>query len=167
MNWPIQIAAALIPLVMGFIWYNPKVFGTVWMKASGMTEEKAKGANMPLVLGLSFVFALIFSFAYSIFANHWNAFQAFFRSVADHGMGVDPTSAFGAELKGYIDAYGERYHSWSHGLAHGILMSVVMLLPVIVTNALFERRSFAYIIITWGYWTVTMTLMFMVLAQWG
>ncbi|MBL0128844.1 MAG: DUF1761 domain-containing protein [Flavobacteriales bacterium] len=167
MNWPIQIAATLIPMVMGFIWYNPKVFGKAWMTASGMTEEKAKSTNMPLVFGVSFVMALLFSFAYPFFANHWNAFQAFFRSVPEHGMGIDPTTAFGAELKGYIDGYGERYHSWTHGLAHGTIMSVVILLPVMVTNALFERKSFKYMMINWGYWAVTMTLMFMVLAQWS
>ena len=42
-----------------------------------------------------------------------------------------------------------------------------MVLPVIVTNALFERKSFKYMLVNWGYWAVTMALMFMVVAQWG
>ena len=48
-NWYILPLAALIPMVVAMVWYNPKVFGNAWMKAAGMTEEKAKGANMFLV----------------------------------------------------------------------------------------------------------------------
>lgn len=44
-NFLALLVAAISTLVVGFIWYNPKVFGTIWMKESGMTEEKMKGAN--------------------------------------------------------------------------------------------------------------------------
>lgn len=40
----ILLLAALVPLAVGNIWYNPKIgFGKAWLKASDMTEEKAKG----------------------------------------------------------------------------------------------------------------------------
>lgn len=48
MNFPAILVAALIPMVIGFIWFNTKVFGTTWMKASCMTQEKAEGANTEL-----------------------------------------------------------------------------------------------------------------------
>ncbi len=166
-NWLVQIGAALVPMIIGFIWYHPKVFGTAWMDAAGMTEDKVKSGNMAVIFGVSFIFAFLLSFAYGAFADHWNAFQAFFRSVPEHGMGIDPTTPFGSELKGYIDAYGERYSSWTHGLAHGTIMSIMLILPIMVTNALFERKGFKYIIINWGYWAVTLTTMFMVVAQFG
>ncbi|MBK8339388.1 MAG: DUF1761 domain-containing protein [Flavobacteriales bacterium] len=166
-NWLVQIGAALIPLVMGFIWYHPKVLGTAWMKAAGLTAEKMNAANMPVVFGLTFLFSLLLSFTYGGFADHWVSFQAFFRPVADHGIGVDPATPFGTELKGLIDAYGERYNTWRHGAVHGLIMSIMFILPVMAINAMFERKSFKYILINWGYWAVTIMLMFMVLAQWG
>jgi len=44
--------AALVPTIIGFIWYNPKVFGTAWMASAGLTMETAmKGFNMPLYSG--------------------------------------------------------------------------------------------------------------------
>ena len=58
-NLLIFALAALVPLIMGFIWYNPKVFGTVWMETSGLTEEKIKGANMPLVFILCYIFSFM------------------------------------------------------------------------------------------------------------
>ena len=56
------LAAALSTFIVGFIWYHPKVFGTVWMKAEGLTEEQLKNGNMAKIFGLSFVFAFIASF---------------------------------------------------------------------------------------------------------
>ena len=54
-NFLVAALAALVPLVMGFIWYNPKTFGNPWMKAAEVTEEKMKGANMPLMFGLTYL----------------------------------------------------------------------------------------------------------------
>ena len=46
--------AAIVPLIVGSIWYNPKVFGSAWMNVNGFNEEKLKeGFNMPLVFVLS------------------------------------------------------------------------------------------------------------------
>ncbi len=56
------VLGGVAALVMGFIWYHPKVFGTAWMAATGMTEEKAKEANMAKTFGISFVVACILAF---------------------------------------------------------------------------------------------------------
>ncbi|MBB1489822.1 DUF1761 domain-containing protein, partial [Oceanospirillum sp. D5] len=58
-NFLAILVAAISALVVGFVWYNPKVFGTVWMKAADMTEEKMKGANMGKIFGMALVFALL------------------------------------------------------------------------------------------------------------
>jgi hypothetical protein len=47
-----QLVAALVPMLIGFIWYNPKVLGNVWMKAADMTDEKVKGGNVPVIFGV-------------------------------------------------------------------------------------------------------------------
>lgn len=166
-NIVVHLIAALVPMIIGFIWYNPKFLGNAWMTAAGMTEEKVKTGNMPLIFGLSFVLSIVLSFTYTMMMDHHFAFQAFFRPVVDHGLGVDPTSPFGSELKGLIDGYGERYSSWSHGLAHSFLVSIFVLIPIMGTNALFERRSFKYFLINWGYWAITIAVMYMIIAQFG
>lgn len=53
-NMLLAAATALIPLLIGFVWYNPKVFGTAWMKEAGVTMEDGKKMNMPLVFGLTY-----------------------------------------------------------------------------------------------------------------
>ena len=54
-NWLAIIVASIIPLVTGFIWYNPKVFGTVWMKETGMTSEKAEKSNPAKTFGVAVI----------------------------------------------------------------------------------------------------------------
>jgi len=38
-HYYIIFIAGLIPLMIGFVWYNPKVFGNAWMKSINVTEE--------------------------------------------------------------------------------------------------------------------------------
>ena len=37
-NFLAILVAAIAPLVLGFLWYNPKLFGNVWMREAEMTE---------------------------------------------------------------------------------------------------------------------------------
>jgi hypothetical protein len=41
-NWLSLFVTALVPLVIGFVWYSKGVFGNAWMQAAGVTEESAK-----------------------------------------------------------------------------------------------------------------------------
>jgi hypothetical protein len=77
-NYLAVLVAALVPLVMGFIWYNPKVLGNAWMKAAGLDEEKLKGANMAVIFGLSFVFSFLLAFFSQMLVIHQLHIAAFF-----------------------------------------------------------------------------------------
>jgi hypothetical protein len=63
--------AAVAALVIGAIWYNPKIgFGNLWLRESGMTEEKMKSGNMLIIFGLSLVFAAMLAGLLMQFTNH-------------------------------------------------------------------------------------------------
>ena len=62
-NFLAILAAAVSALVVGFIWYSPKVFGNAWMKAADMTEEQVKGGNMAKIFGLALLFAILLAFS--------------------------------------------------------------------------------------------------------
>jgi hypothetical protein len=61
-NWLSIIISALIPMVMGFAWYHKALLGKPWMELTGITEEKAKEANMGMVFGVSIVMSLLLTF---------------------------------------------------------------------------------------------------------
>jgi hypothetical protein len=155
MNFLVIAAAALIPMVVGFIWYNPMIFGRAWMEASGMTEEKAKSMNMPLILALSFVL----SFMLAIPINFMTIHQFSLGSLVMGPELQDPNSETSLWLKDAMAKYGHNYRTFKHGVFHGLVGGLFFVLPILGTGALFERKSFKYVAINVGYWMLTIALM--------
>ena len=65
-SWLAIIVAAFVTFLLGGLWYGP-LFGKPWMRASGVTEERARQGNMPLIFGLSFVLQLLAAFSLDMF----------------------------------------------------------------------------------------------------
>ena len=61
------LAAGISSMVLGALWYSPVLFGKAWSAASGVTEEKARSANMGKTMGTAFVLALIGAFVFAMF----------------------------------------------------------------------------------------------------
>ena len=121
------IVGALIPMIMGFIYYHPKVFGNAWMSTIGMTPESAKKGNMGVIFGVSLLMSILLSWFLLIF--------------------VDGPGQEGA------------YDSFKHGAFHGFELGLLVAMPIMVTNSLFEQKNFKYMAINLGYWLITLTLM--------
>ncbi|TXG37197.1 DUF1761 domain-containing protein [Seonamhaeicola maritimus] len=156
MNFLAILVAAVSALVVGFIWYNPKVFGNAWMQAAEMTEDKMKGANMAKIFILAFIFAVLLSMSLMPIVNH--QIGAF--SLAQGELGVLPSyDAFMAD-------YGNEFRTFKHGAFHGVIAGIFIALPILGTNALFERKSAKYIFINTGYWIVTMAVMGAIICGW-
>jgi hypothetical protein len=163
-NFIAVLVAAFVPMVMGFIWYNPKVMGTAWAREAGMTEEKMKSANMPLVFGLSFVFAFMLSFVIQFSVIH----QFHLGSMLQHHQKEleDTSSGLGAIYHNLMLQYGSEFRTFKHGMLHGFITALFMILPVIATNAMFERKSWRYIWINFGYWSITFMVMGGIVCAW-
>ncbi len=56
-NYFAVVAATLSTMIVGTIWYSPKVFGTTWMRLTGVTPGDGKSAVGPILatLVVSFV----------------------------------------------------------------------------------------------------------------
>jgi len=156
-NFLILVLATLVPLAIGFIWYNPKFgFGKAWMKATGMTEENAKGANMGLVFGLTTLFSFFIAFIMQSIVIHQFGTFGLLSQQPDFS---DPNSESALMWKRFLELYGNSYRTFKHGAFHGTLTGIFFVLPIIGINALFERRGFKYIAINAGYFTVCLALM--------
>ena len=163
-NMLIVLLAALIPMIVGFIYYNPKLLGTAWMNASGMTEEKVQSGNMAKMLGLSFVCAFLFSFFLFGFVVHQTDVYSLFAS--ESGFGTDGSAVMN-RLDQLMLEFGDRFRTFGHGSFHGALIGILFVTPILGTIALFEQKSFKYVAINAGYWIITLSLMGGVLCQWG
>ncbi len=156
MNFIVILVTALVPMVMGFIWYNPKTLGTAWMQAAGVTEEKMKGANMGVVFGLSFLFSVMLAMAVNTLVIHQNHLYSIL--LNEPGFG-DPNSELGMYITSFMEKYGNNFRTFKHGALHGFLGGLFFAFPILATNAMFERKGWKYIWINTGYWTITLTLM--------
>ena len=155
MNFIAVLVAALVPMVIGFIWYNPKVLGTAWMNASGMTEEKIKSGNMAVIFGVSLVLSLLLALSVNGMVIH----QVGAQQAAYPNMDA-------ATLQAFMDEFGNTHRSFKHGLLHGAIAGIFVALPLLGINALFERKGFKYILINVGYWTVTLAIMGAIICGW-
>ena len=55
--------AAVSAFIIGGLWYAPFLFGKVWQKEVGLSDEEMKNANMGKTFGIAFVLSLIISIA--------------------------------------------------------------------------------------------------------
>lgn len=155
MNYLAILVAALSSFVVGSIWYNPKVFGTIWMNEIGMTEVKARQANMVKVFGLSFVFAFMLAFMLPTIV----IYQVGAAQLAG-GNANDPA------LIAFLEVHGDMFRTFKHGALHGFLAALFIVFPILATNGLYEQKSFKYIFVTSGYWMVTLTIMGAIICGW-
>ena len=145
MNYFALIVAALVPMIMGMIFYHPKVMGNAWMKANGFTMEHVK-ANMPKPT--MYLLTLVTSFLLASFFWAW---------VTGAGEADGPQTT-GPE--------GQNYVTFQHGLAHGLIFGITVLLPIFTSMAIFEMRSRNWAIVNILYWTLTAMVMCGILSAW-
>ena len=138
-NWLALIASAVSTLVVGSIWYGP-LFGKIWQKEVGMSVEQLKSGNFVKIFGLSLVFA-------------------FFIALMLYGIVM-----FGG---GNGEIHGQDpFLTFKHGAFHGAIMGLFIILPVIGTISLYERKSLRYVLITVGYWSLTFAIMGGIINAW-
>jgi len=142
-NWIPMIVGAFIPLVVGAIYYGP-LLGKSWMDSLGFTEEDLKGGNMAITYGVAFVFAFLLSMALNF------TIEGLHKGINDAGEII-----FNSD------------HNFKHGAFHGFFMGLMIAIPVLVTNSLFQRNNWKNILINVGYWLLTFTLMGGLLDAWN
>ncbi len=153
------LVASLATLLVGFVWYNPKVFGTIWMNETGITEEKAKQSNMLKIFSLTIFFSLMLAFMVPALVIHQ---MGALGMVGGPNLVATAKPSYAAFLADYSDAF----RTFKHGALHGFMTGIFLALPMTAINGLFEHKSWKYILITAGYWTVSLTIMGAIICGW-
>lgn len=70
------VVAAVANIVLGMIWYSPKVFGTTWMRLSGVMPVDKETAKKEMIKGsvLNFINAFIMIAVLGSVISRFNAF---------------------------------------------------------------------------------------------
>ncbi|QXP73228.1 DUF1761 domain-containing protein [Tenacibaculum sp. HL-MS23] len=161
-NFLICALAALVPMIIGFVWYGP-LFGKAWMKEMGFTEESLKGGNMLKIFGLSYVCSFLIAFVLQTLVIHqWGAFSTL---MGEPGF-TEGSGGASTYFQEFMSNFGDRFRTFGHGALHGTMIGLLLAGSIITINGLFERKSFKYIAINVGYWVVSLAIMGGVLCKW-
>lgn len=133
-NYLAVLLAAIASMVVGFVYYHPKVLGKPWMKAMGLTPEKLKKEQkqMGKLYGVSFVLALVTAY------------------VLSHVMGMS-VATFG-------------YDKVTAGLSSAFWMWLGFVMPVQATGEIFGQKRWNAFGLNTGYQLVAMLAMGLVLG---
>ena len=66
-SWLGVIVATLASFAIGGAWYSPVLFSRAWQRETGVSDEKAKSANMPLIFGTTFVLQFLAALVFAMF----------------------------------------------------------------------------------------------------
>jgi Protein of unknown function (DUF1761) len=155
-NFIVVLLAGLIPMVVGFIWYNKNVMGGVWMRESGYDAATAKTPNMGTVLGVGLLFSVMMSMNMMSVVIHP---MGLYSMLADEPSMTDPNSDLSKTVADLMSKYGSHFRTFKHGVLHGVLTCLFFALPVIGMSALYEQKSAKYIAVHVGYWVISLGLM--------
>jgi hypothetical protein len=156
MNFLVIALAALVPLIMGFIWYHPKTFGAAWMASAGITEEQLKDFNMLKVFSLTYLLSLMAALTLQSMVIH--QYSLYSLLMNEPGFG-EQGSEITLYLESFMEKYGTNFRTFKHGALHGTLAGLFFALPILGINAMFERKGFKYVAINAGFWAVCFAVM--------
>ena len=116
-NYLAVLVAAIAGMVIGFIWYNPKVFGKMWMKLSGVSsKDKPDKLNMLL----AFISQLVMAYVLAMFVQVGNL-NASLQTSALLWLGFIGTMTLGSVLW-----QGKSWKLWLLNNAHNLVAILVM-----------------------------------------
>ena len=66
-NWLAVVAAAVASFIAGALWYSTPLFGKVWQREAGLSDEQLKSGNPAAIFGGAFVLSLIAAAVFAMF----------------------------------------------------------------------------------------------------
>jgi hypothetical protein len=120
-NFLTVLIAAVISMIIGFLWYSPFLFAKPWMKLMGYTSESMKSAQkgMAKMYLISFIVTILTAYVlYHVIVMSMNFFH---------------------------------YDSLSTGITSAIWMWLGFIMPVQITSVIFGKESWKLFFINTGY----------------
>ena len=154
----VNLIAALVPLVLGAIWYSPLLFGKMLMTANGVTTKVPMPASR-----LAIAFVLTYIGGYMIASHVLGSIVIHQRGVYGMLAGNPDVHTPGTDLynlvQNLMDKYGHNFRTFKHGALHGSFTGIYLVLPVLGIIALFEPKSIVWVVVHAVYWIMCLAIM--------
>ncbi len=160
-NFLILGLCALIPFLIGFIWFHPKAFGgRVWQQVANLTDVQMNKPIKPIQLLASLLLNFLLAFGVFIITVHGT------HVLALTGPDIEAFKSGPAQV--FMQEYGANFQNMSHGIGHGLIMALFFfVIPILGYAVIFERKKFKYLLVNAGFWAISLTLMACIITRWG
>ena len=142
-NYLAVLVAAIVPSIMGAIYYGP-LFEKQWLSSLGKTKEEMIPNNMPITYGLALLMAVLVSMSIKF-----------------------TTELVHKDVNSAGEIYFGSFHTFGHGALHGAMLCISFVVPIIVSLSLFQKASGKNIILNIVFWTVCFAIMGGILDAWN
>lgn len=136
-NWWALLVTTIVSFVLGFLWFGP-LFGKIWMKTIGVTMPETITPEMKKGMMIGYFWVLVTAFITNFVLLHNITF-----GIAALGFG-----------------------GIAAGLQAGLWNWLGFCLPLLVASVMFESRPKKYILVTGGYYLVSLLINGMIIASW-
>ena len=157
MNFYSLLTASLASLLIGFVWYNPKVFGTIWIRESGIKFDPDNKPNRLKMLLIHFICAFFMAVILQFLVIHQTAVVSLIGGDAKKGL---------PSFTAFMADYGTNFRTFKHGALHGTLTGLFFVMPLFGITALYEGRGFKYVLVAAGYWVISLAVMGGIICAW-
>jgi len=152
-NWFVLPIVALLPLIIGFVWYHPSVLGS---KLAQINGEPLANNNSIGRVALIYVLSLLLAYILTLMSVHQSAIYQLFFMDPELANG---NSEFNTFINDFMATYGDRHRSFGHGLIHGAEASLIFGLSFLGITTLMQGKPIKLIWIHLGFLVFTCSLM--------
>ncbi|MEM6319024.1 MAG: DUF1761 family protein [Bacteroidota bacterium] len=154
-NWLIIPIAAIIPLLISFIWFHPNVLGNKLAQVTGRPLSEINPKKSVGQLLLIYFLSILLSYIMTLVSVHQvGIFQLFFMEPSF----AEGNSEFNNVVNDFMAKYGGRHRSFGHGMLHGAEVSFFLGLSFFGTSAILQGKPFKQVWIPLGFWVVCCSL---------
>ena len=153
--------AALVPVVIGLLWYNPFLLGRLWNKL-GVSLTLNSPAQIALTVVATYVAGYYIARMLGGIVIHQHGIYSMLAGDPDM---KDKTSALSVTVQGLMDKYGHNYRTFKHGAYHGYNMGLKFVLPVFVVAGFVESKKIGWILIHSAFWIASLAVMGGIVCQ--
>ena len=107
-----------------------------------------------------FLYAFLVAFLLPFLVIHQTGAEAMVGGPSKVSEALPSFTAFMAD-------YGTKFRTFGHGALHGFLIGLLFAFPLFGITALYEGKSFKYVMVSAGYWIISLMVMGGIICQWA
>jgi len=145
LNYPAFALISLLPVIIGYIWYNPK--WTLFTSAEPHIDFSKISIFKVFIL---FILSLTIVYGYmNVIIHQMGFYELFFTDIM---MGSEEAKQI---TEDFLSTYGDKHRHFGHGVFHGAINAFVFALPFIGSYAILNGKPTKFVLYHFGYWLIT------------